>query len=104
MLPEPARAIESPILAVPTHGPRRSVPKHPSPDDRTERPSMLFLYELHDVIGARDDEFEGVVRDELLPTLAKGDDARLLWSLNLAVGRFYSVVTITAVRDGAALE
>ena len=41
-----------------------------------------------------------------MPTLAEGDDARLLWYLNHAHGSgwSYQVVTITAVRDGAAWE
>jgi hypothetical protein len=41
-----------------------------------------------------------------MPLLAKGDDARLLWYANHAMGSgvSYQVVTITAVRDGAAWE
>ena len=41
-----------------------------------------------------------------MPTLAEDDDARLLWYCNLAHGSTWSyrVVTMTAVRDGAAYE
>ena len=44
--------------------------------------------------------------NEWMPTLAEGDDARLLYFLHLThgTGRAYNVVTITAVRDGAAWE
>jgi hypothetical protein len=67
---------------------------------------MLFLHEVHQVVGAKEDEFEAAFRDGWMPTLAKDDDARLLWYLNHAHGSgvSYHVVTITAVRDGAAWE
>jgi hypothetical protein len=67
---------------------------------------LLFLHEVHQVVGAREDDFEAAFRDEWMPTLAKGDDARLLYFLHHAhgTGRAYNVVTITAVRDGAAWE
>ncbi len=67
---------------------------------------MLFLHEVHEVIGQREDEFEAAFRDEWLPTLAATDDARLLYFLHHAhgTGVSYNVVTITAIRDGAAWE
>ena len=67
---------------------------------------MLFLHEVHEVIGQREDEFEAAFRDEWLPTLAVTDDARLLYFLHHAhgTGVSYNVVTITAIRDGAAWE
>jgi hypothetical protein len=67
---------------------------------------MLFLHEVHTVAGEREDAFEQAFRDGWLPALAAGDDARLLWFLRLAfgTGRAYQVVTITALRDGAAYE
>ncbi len=67
---------------------------------------MLFLHETHRVAGYHEDAFETAFRDGWMPTLAGGDDARLLWYLNLAhgSGESYSVVTITGVRDGAAWE
>src|SRR5439155_13494737 len=41
-----------------------------------------------------------------MPTLAEGDEARLLWYANHAHGSgvSYNVVTITAIRDGDAWE
>jgi hypothetical protein len=67
---------------------------------------MLLLHEIHQVRGAREDEFEKSYREGWLPELAKGDDARLLYFMHLAhgSGRAYTVVTITGVRDGAAYE
>ena len=67
---------------------------------------MLFLHEVHQVAGRREEEFEAEYRDGWMPSLAKGDDARLLYFLHHAhgTGRAYNVVTITAIRDGAAWE
>jgi hypothetical protein len=67
---------------------------------------MLFLHEVHRVVGEKEDEFEAAYRDLWMDALAKGDDARLLYFLHHAhgTGRAYQVVTITAVRDGAAWE
>jgi hypothetical protein len=67
---------------------------------------MLYLHELHTVVGAREDEFEAAYRDRFLPDLGRSDDARLLYFLRLAfgTGRAYQVVTITALRDGNAYE
>jgi hypothetical protein len=67
---------------------------------------MLFLHEVHKVVGTKTDEFEQAFRTGLMPALAKGDDARLLWYTNHAMGSgvSYNVVTITAVKDGAAWE
>jgi hypothetical protein len=67
---------------------------------------MLFLHELHSVVGAADDAFEAAFRDDLAPALARGDDARLLHFLRHAHGSgpSYRVVTVTAIRDGAAWE
>ncbi len=67
---------------------------------------MLFIHEVHQVVGAKEDEFESAYREGWMPTLAKDDDARLLWYMNHAHGSgvSYNVVTITAVRDGAAWE
>lgn len=69
-------------------------------------PHMLFLHEIHEVKGAREDAFEEAFRDGWMPLLAVGDDARLLYFLHHAhgTGVSYSVVTLTAVRDGAAWE
>ena len=67
---------------------------------------MLFVHEVHQVVGRKEDEFEAAFRDGWMPMLAKDDDARLLWYMNHAHGSgvSYNVVTITAVRDGAAWE
>jgi hypothetical protein len=43
---------------------------------------MLFLHEVHKVVGTRTDEFEETFRKGLMPALARGDDARLLWYTN----------------------
>jgi hypothetical protein len=65
---------------------------------------MLFLHEVHKVIGAKEDEFEAAYRDEWMPLMAKTDHARLLWYTNHAHGSgvSYNVVTITAISDGRA--
>ncbi len=67
---------------------------------------MLFLHETHKVVGARQDEFEAAYREGWMPTLAKADNARLLWYTNHAHGSglSYNVVTITGIADGAAWE
>ena len=65
---------------------------------------MLFMHEVHAVVGEREREFEAAYRDGWMPRLAEDDDARLLWYLNHAHGSgpSYQVVTVTAIRDGDA--
>lgn len=65
---------------------------------------MLYVHEVHNVVGTRAAEFEAAFRDGWLPTLADGTDARLLWYFDLAHGSgpSYRAVTVTAVTDGAA--
>jgi hypothetical protein len=67
---------------------------------------LLFLHEVHRVVGRREEEFEAAMREGWMRRLAEGDDARLLWYANHAhgSGASYQVVTITAVADGAAWE
>jgi hypothetical protein len=67
---------------------------------------MLLVHETHTVRGGHMEELERAYRDELMPALAEDDDARLLWYLHHAhgTGPGYTVVTITAVRDGVAWE
>lgn len=67
---------------------------------------MLFMHEVHKVRGRLEDDFEAAFRDGWMPMLAAGDDARLLWYADHAQGSgpSYTVVTVTAVRDGAAWE
>ncbi len=67
---------------------------------------MLLLHEVHELRGARADDFERSYRERFLPALASGDDARLLYFLHHAVGTgpSYHVVTLTALRDGRAWD
>ena len=67
---------------------------------------MLFVHELHTVVGKEAKSFEAAFRDGWMPALAEGSDARLLWYLDLAHGSglSYRVVTVTAVADGRAWE
>jgi hypothetical protein len=67
---------------------------------------VLFMHEVHRVRGRREDDFEAAIREGWMPMLAAGDDARLLWYANQAHGSgpAYTVLTVTAVRDGAAWE
>lgn len=70
--------------------------------------AVLFLHETHSVMGRYDDEFEDSFRgpDGFMARLAENGDARLLWYLEHThgTGPAYSVVTVTAVRDGSAWE
>ena len=67
---------------------------------------MLFLHEVHKVVGRKEEEFEAAYRDYWMPTMAKSDYARLLWYTNHALGSgvSYNVVTVTAIKDGRAWE
>ena len=67
---------------------------------------QLFLHEVHSVRGTEEEAFEAHYRDRWATALAEGGDARLLWYLHQAHGSgpAYTIVTITAVRDGAAYE
>jgi hypothetical protein len=67
---------------------------------------VLFMHEVHSVRGRTEDDFEAAFRDGWMPILGDGDDARLLWYTNHAHGSgpAYTVVTLTAVRDGTAWE
>jgi hypothetical protein len=64
------------------------------------------MHEVHSVRGRAEDDFEAAFRDGWMPILGDGDDARLLWYTNHAHGSgpAYTVVTLTAVRDGTAWE
>jgi hypothetical protein len=65
---------------------------------------VLLIHEVHKVAGAQEEAFDAAYRDELLPTLGKENNARLLWFLRLAhgSGAAYTVVTITGCRDATA--
>jgi hypothetical protein len=67
---------------------------------------MLFVHELHRVMGRQEDEFEDEYRTVWMPRLAESDDARLLYFAKLThgTGRAYNMVTVTAVAGGAAWE
>src|SRR4051812_13444650 len=66
----------------------------------------LFVHETHHVRGRAEEDFEAAYRDRWMPALAGDADARLLWYCHHAHGSgpAYNVVTVTAVRDGAAWE
>jgi hypothetical protein len=66
---------------------------------------VLFVHDVHAVMGERELDFEDSVRSEYAAAVADGD-TRLLWYLNSThgAGEAYKVVTITAVRDGGAWE
>jgi hypothetical protein len=65
---------------------------------------VLFVHEVHKVVGKAAGRFEDAYRNGWMPTLAEGSDARLVWYFDLAHGSglAYRTVTVTAVRDGAA--
>jgi len=67
---------------------------------------MLFVHETHRVAGKDADRFEELYRYGWAPTLAKSDDARLLWFMHQAhgTGWAYVFVTVTAVASSAALD
>jgi hypothetical protein len=69
---------------------------------------MLYVHETHSVIGRSEDEFEALFRGAggYRERVAAGSDARLLWYLEHVhgTGPAYTVVTVTAVRDGAEWE
>jgi hypothetical protein len=67
---------------------------------------VLFVHDVHAVMGERELDFEDSVRTEYAPAVGADADTRLLWYLNSThgAGEAYKVVTITAVRDGSAWE
>ena len=66
---------------------------------------MLFLHEVHRMVGSKEKEFEAAYQ-AWMAALAAEDGARLLWFLHHAhgTGPSYQVVTVTALADGAAWE
>ncbi|MBV8162588.1 MAG: hypothetical protein JO265_16850 [Acidimicrobiia bacterium] len=66
----------------------------------------MFVHETHHVRGRAEEDFEAAYRDRWMPVLGGDADARLLWYCHHAHGSgpAYHVVTVTAVRDGAAWE
>jgi len=65
---------------------------------------VFFVHELHEVRGKCEESFLDAVRSEWMPALAQDADTRLLYVLHHAhgTGPSYRLITITAVRDGAA--
>jgi hypothetical protein len=65
---------------------------------------VLFVHEVHKVVGKSAAEFEDAYRSGWMPMLGQGTEARLLWYLDLAHGSglAYRAVTVTAVENGAA--
>jgi hypothetical protein len=65
--------------------------------------AMIYVHELHEVVGGKMEEFGEAVRREWRPLLEQGGQARLVWFWQLAhgTGPSYQAVSITAVRDWA---
>src|SRR5207253_8584098 len=64
---------------------------------------MIYVHEVHEVLGGRMEEFGDAVRSEWRPLVEAGGRARLLWfwQLTHGTGASYQAVSITAVRDWA---
>jgi hypothetical protein len=67
---------------------------------------MLFVHEIHRVMGLHEDAFEQAYREVWMPRLAETDDARLLYFAKHAhgTGRAYNIITLTAITDGLGWE
>jgi hypothetical protein len=65
---------------------------------------VLFVHEVHDVVGKDEEAFDVALRDGWAAALAETDDARLVWACRQAhgTGPSYRVVTYTAVRSADA--
>ena len=65
---------------------------------------MLFVHEVHQVVGPKSRDFEAALRDELTSILRDTGHGRLLWFFHQAhgTGPAYTAVTITAFADAAA--
>jgi hypothetical protein len=68
------------------------------------RTDMIFVHEVHEILGGKMEEFADAVRTRWRPLLEQNGDARLLWFWQLAHGTSvsYQAVSLTAVRDWAA--
>jgi hypothetical protein len=64
---------------------------------------MIYIHEVHEVLGGKMEEFSDAVRREWRPLIEDGNRARLLWfwQLTHGTGPSYQAVSITAVRDWA---
>ena len=65
---------------------------------------MIYVHEVHEVLGGRMEEFGEAMRGEWRPLVEEGGRARLLWfwQLTHGTGASYQAVSLTAVRDWAA--
>src|SRR5438128_4306473 len=65
---------------------------------------MVFVHEVHEVVGGKMEEFGEAVRTVWRPLVEEQGQARLLWFWELAhgTGASYQAVSLTAVRDWAA--
>ena len=65
--------------------------------------AMIYLHEVHEVVGGKMHEFGDAIRREWRPLVEEGGRARLLWfwELTHGTGPSYQAVSITAVRDWA---
>jgi len=65
---------------------------------------MVFVHEVHEVVGGKMEEFGDAVRTVWRPLVEEQRQARLLWFWELAhgTGASYQAVSLTAVRDWAA--
>jgi len=62
---------------------------------------MIYVHEVHEVLGGKMDEFGDAIRTEWRPLVEADGHARLLWywELTHGTGPSYQAVSITAVRD-----
>ena len=65
---------------------------------------MIYLHEIHEVLGGKMEEFGDAMRTQWRPLLEDGGHAKLLWYWHLThgTGPSYQAVSISAVRDWAA--
>jgi hypothetical protein len=66
--------------------------------------AMIYLHEIHEVLGGKMEEFGDAMRTQWRPLLEDGGHAKLLWYWHLThgTGPSYQAVSISAVRDWAA--
>src|SRR2546425_12739422 len=65
--------------------------------------AMVYVHEVHDLVGGKVDEFADAYRRQWRPLLEDSGGARLLWFWHVAhgTGQSYQAVSVTAVRDWA---
>lgn len=62
---------------------------------------MIYLYETHEVIGGKMEEFSEAMRDRWKPLIEQGGLAKVIWFWELAVmtNVSYTAVSMTVIRD-----